>query len=80
MKYTKPELHLISAVAAEAKCTNGSSAASTTECTEGTNIGQSSCSPGWAAGDYCGIGHAATTECSLTGATQGENCVFGDKP
>lgn len=80
MKYYTPDLHLISAVQAEAKCTNGSSAASDVLCTEGTNINESACSPGWGATNSCGIGHAATSSCSLTGATQGLNCVTGGEP
>ena len=76
MKYSKPSLHVISAVDTEARCVSGSNATTDLVCTNGPAIGITSCTTGRGAIAGCEHGHCAAT-CSVFGIAVSLSCFTG---
>lgn len=79
MIYSKPCLHLISAIDAEAHCVNGSTPGAGHECSNGDAFSVGDCSSGAAAHAVCNDGNAAGAECTV-GAQFGLDCTTGGTP
>lgn len=78
MKYSKPELHSISALNADAICTNGSDASPVPECTVGVAVKAGRCNSGGVPSMACTIGTAPAT--CAAGGNVGVSCVAGNNP
>ena len=77
MKYRKPDLHVIAAATADAKCVPGSNAAADFSCTSGIQNSFNECAVGSGAFNICDVGLGANNTCTPTGGSQGELCVDG---
>jgi hypothetical protein len=77
MKYSRPDLHLITADIGETKCVSGSGAQPSFECNTGPGALQPSCESGTGNLNSCNIGTAADS-CISNGNFVGFPCYDGN--